>query len=318
LKCPPKKFEAGCLTQPFEAPTARIEIHHFVTTTVTDKQFLTGAKDVMPDKIAGELRLPSGTERVPAVILVHGSGGVGANVDLWAKELNGIGVAAFLVDCFTGRGITETITDQSRLGNLSMIIDAYRALELLSRHARIDASRIALMGFSKGGSVALYASLKRFRRMHGLDSVEFAAHIPFYAQCNTAYIGDEEVSDCPIRLFHGTADDYVSIEPCRKYVERLRRAGKDIQLTEYAGAHHAFDNPLYAPARFLPDAVTTSLCPREERTEGEIVNIETSRAFSWSDTCVRHGATVGYDLVAKAEAAKAVKAFLIATFKHCL
>ena len=123
--------------------------------------------------------------------------------------MNGIGVAAFLIDSFTGRGIIETITDPSRLANLSMIVDAFRALDLLSMHARIDASRIALMGFSRGGFVALYASLKRFRRMHGPDGVDFAAHIPFYAQCNTTYIGDEEVSDRPIRLFHGVVDDCV-------------------------------------------------------------------------------------------------------------
>jgi dienelactone hydrolase len=196
-----------------------------------------------------------------------------------------------------------------------MIMDAYRALELLSKHARIDASRIALMGFSKGGFVALYASLKRFQRMHGPDGVEFAAYIPFYAQCNTTYIGEEQVSDHAVRLFHGTADNYVSIEPCRKYVERLSRAGKDVQLTEYPGAHHAFDNPLYSPARFLPDAVTTSLCAREERTEGKIVNLETDRAFSWRDACVRRGATVSHDPVAATEATKAVKSFLIATFK---
>jgi dienelactone hydrolase len=310
-----KAVEAVSLSQTSEAPTARIEIHHFVTTTLTDKQFLTNAKDGMPARIAGELRLPLGTEQVPAVVLVHGSAGLGTNVDLWAKELNGIGVAAFLIDSFTGRGIVQTITDQSQLANLAMIMDAYRALELLSSHARIDASRIALMGFSRGGFVALYASLKRFQRMHGPDGVEFAAYLPFYAQCNTAYIGDEQVSDHSIRLFHGTADGYVSIEPCRRYVERLRRGGKDIQLTEYAGANHAFDNPLYSPPRFLPDAVTTSLCRREERAGGKIVNLETGRDFTWSDTCVSRGATVGYDPVATTEATKAVKAFLIGTFK---
>jgi dienelactone hydrolase len=298
-----------------EAPTARIEIHHFVTTTLTDRQFLTGVKDVMPTRIGGELRLPRGTERAPAVILIHGSAGLGANVDRWAKELNGMGVAAFLVDSFTGRGIVQTITDQSQLTNLTMIVDAYRALKLLSNHPRIDALRIVLMGFSRGGFVALYASLKRFQRIHGADGVEFAAYIPFYAQCNTAYIGDEQVSDRPIRVFHGAADDYVSTEPCRNYVERLRRAGKDIQFTEYAGAHHAFDNSLYAPARFLPDAVTTSLCRRQERSEGEIVNLETGRPFCWSDSCVRRGATVGYDPVATTEATKAVKGFLIGTFE---
>ena len=310
-----KSSSPGPAMPPTAAQAARIEIHSFETTTVTDKQFLTGAKEGISARIGGELRLPPCTVRVPAVMLVHGSAGAGANVDRWAQELNGIGLAAFLLDCFTGRGILETVTDQSRLGNLSMIVDAYRAFELLSKHPRIDASRIAVMGFSKGGSVALYASLQRFQRMHGPAGLEFAAYIPFYPQCNTAYLEDEQVSARPIRIFHGTADDYVSIEPCRRYVERLRRAGKDIQLTECFGAHHAFDNPLYSPARFLPDAVTTNQCSREERPGGEIVNLETGKAFGWRDACVRRGATVGHDPVSTTEATKAVKAFVVATFK---
>src|SRR6266446_5951853 len=186
---------AGPSLRPAAPQTARIEIHSFETVTLMDRQFLTGSKEGNQARIGGELRLPLGTSRVPAVTLVHGSAGVGANVDRWARELNGIGVAAFLLDCFTGRGIVETVTDQSRLGSLAMIVDAYRAFELLSKHPRIDASRIAVMGFSKGGSVALYASLQRFQRMHGPAGLEFAAYIPFYPQCNTAYLEDERVSD---------------------------------------------------------------------------------------------------------------------------
>jgi dienelactone hydrolase len=294
---------------------AKIEIHPIETVTLADKQFLTGSKDGIAARIAGELRLPPGTAVVPAVILVHGSDGIGANVDRWARELNGIGAAAFLLDSFTGRGITQTVTDQTQLGHLAMISDAYRSLDLLSKHSRIDSSRIAVMGFSKGGFVALYSSLKRFQRMHGPTSAEFAAYIPFYAPCNTVYIEDELVSDRPIRLFHGTADDYVSIEPCRKYVERLRRAGKDVQLTEYAGARHVFDNPTYSPPCPRPDALISSRCSREERPGGEIVNLETDQPFRWSDDCVRRGATLAYDPVATAAAMKAVTAFLISTFK---
>jgi dienelactone hydrolase len=295
--------------------TARIEIHSFETMTLTDKQFLTGSKDGIAARIGAELRLPPGTARLAAVALVHGSDGVGANIDRWAQELNGIGVAALLVDSFTGRGIAETVTNQSQLGHLAMIFDVYRALDLLSKQERIDRSRIAVLGFSKGGFVALYASLKRFQRIYGTSGIEFAAYIPFYAPCNTVYREDEQVSDQPIRLFHGAADDYVSVLPCRKYVERLRRAGKDVQLTEYTGAHHAFDNPAYSPALYRPDAVTTARCLREERPGGEIVNLETGQPFRWSDACVKRGATLAYDLLATNEAIRAVKAFLTATFK---
>jgi hypothetical protein len=38
------------------------------------------------------------------MVLVHGSSGIGINIDHWARELNKIGVASFLLDCFTACG----------------------------------------------------------------------------------------------------------------------------------------------------------------------------------------------------------------------
>ena len=150
-----------------------------------------------------------------------------------------------------------------------MIADAYRALALLSKHPGIDPSRIALMGFSKGGAVALAASLTRFQRMHSQPGVEFAAYIPFYAPCFITYIDDSQVSDRPIRLFHGSADDYVPVAPCREYVERLRALGKDIQLTEYPGVRHSFDNSSRPLVLELPNAQNPTRCRIEERPGGE-------------------------------------------------
>jgi dienelactone hydrolase len=168
-----------------------------------------------------------------------------------------------------------------------MIYDAYRALELLSKHLRIDPTRIGIMGFSRGGRAALYASLKRFQRMHGPAGVEFTAYLPFYALCNTTFIDDGEVSDRPIRLFHGSADDYVPVAPCRAYVERLRKAGKDVQLAEYPDAHHVFENPsLKAPLR-LPQAQTGRRCTWQEKPVGQIINSQTARPYSLEDPCIR-------------------------------
>jgi dienelactone hydrolase len=115
---------------------------------------------------------------------------------------------------------------------------------------------MAVMGFSKGLCGAL-CQLGSLRRTHGPVDVESAAYIPFYPSCCTKYIDDDQVSDRPIRLFHGTAGDYVCIEPCRNYVERLHRAAKDVQLTEYVGARYAFDNPLHTKPLSLPSAVIT-------------------------------------------------------------
>jgi dienelactone hydrolase len=303
-------FFSIVLTQITNADTARLEIYSIETLTLADQQFLLGAKDGTPARIGAELRLPPGTARIPAIVLIHGSGGVGANVDGWAQALNAIGIAAFILDTFTGRGISQTIIDQSQLSSFSMIVDAYKGLELLSRHPRIDPVRIAVMGFSKGGFAALYASMKRFQRLWSAPGIEFAAYISFYARCDVPLLEDENISDCPIRIFHGSADDYVPVEPTRRYADRLKRAGKDVQLTVYEGARHAFDNPLYPSVLSLPDAILTTNCRREEKQPGTIINLDTGKTFTWKDACVTRGATVGFDRRAREQAMKTVSDFL--------
>jgi hypothetical protein len=73
---------------------ARAEVRPIETLNVSDQQFLTGDRNGKPVIIAGELRLPQGAAgRLPAVILMHGSGGPGAREELWAKIFNEMGIA---------------------------------------------------------------------------------------------------------------------------------------------------------------------------------------------------------------------------------
>jgi len=298
----------------------RPEIHPVETVTLTGRQFLLGEKTGKPTALAGVLRVPvSGTGRRPAIVLLHGSAGVAESTERWARELTSIGAATFLLDCFSGRGITSSAADQSQLDALAMMVDAYRVLGILARDPRLDPERIAAMGFSKGAVAAVYSSSQRFRKAYGPSNAEFAAHIGLYTPCYITYRDDECVTGKPIRLFHGTADDYVPVGPCRAYVERLRKREVDISLTEYPGAHHTYDNfrlPNDGTPVHRELAQTLRDCQLAEGDDGVIYNVKTGRPFDIrTDTCVERGPHVGYDAVAAAATLEAVKAFLRATFR---
>jgi dienelactone hydrolase len=184
----------------------------------------------------------------------------------------------------------------------------------LARRPDLDPTRIAVMGFSKGGQAALYASLMRFQRMHAPAGLEFAAYLAFYPPCWITFRDDEEVSDRPIRLLHGTADDWTPIAPCQEYVTRLQRRGKDVQLIVYPGAPHGFDMPW--PRQCFAAYQGLGTCRLEERRAGEIVSRETGRPWRPTDAGTTEGVTAGADPQAYAEAVKAVTAFLTDTFKR--
>jgi dienelactone hydrolase len=179
------------------------------------------------------LRIPRpGTDKLPAVILMHTSSGIATHLDQWAKELNSIGVAVFLLDSGSGRGMVNFTTDPPSLIYLQLMVDAFRALDMLAKHPRIDPNRIAVMGFSMGALPAVYSSSVRFWKAYGSANVQFAAHIGVYGSCSTVLRDEDKVTGKPIRLFKGTLDDFGLIEPCREYVSRLKQAGADVVMAE--------------------------------------------------------------------------------------
>lgn len=296
---------------------ARIELHSIPSLTLSDEQFLKGdSAAAKPVVVSAELRIAQGSGRLPVVVLIHSSSGMMANIDFWTRELNEMGVSTFALDGFTGRGLTDVNSDQASLGRLNLILDVYRMLDVLSKHPRVDASRIVLMGFSRGGQGTLYASMNRFQKMWNRSGIGFAAYIPFYPDCMTTYRGDTDVADRPIRIFGGGADDYNPVATCKAYVERLRVAGRDVALTEYPNAPHAFDNSLRGPTRVvMKNAQTVRRCRIREDEAGRLLNAATDRPFTYQDECVERDPHVGYDAAATEAARQSVRAFLRALFK---
>jgi dienelactone hydrolase len=286
----------------------RTELYQIPTLTLSDQQFLTGNAAGIPVTIVGQLRIAQGSGRLPVVVLQHASSGYDARIDVWSRELNELGISTFALDGFTARGLTDINDNQALLGRTNLILDIYRALDVLVTHPRVDPARIALMGFSRGAQATLYASLKRFHQLWNKSGVEFAAYVPFYPDCMTTFLTDTDVADRPIRIFGGTQDDYNPIAACKAYVERLRAAGRDVEVTEYPNASHSFDNPLGAqPAKVQPTFESVRNCKIREDTDGLLINTDTRQPFSYKDACVVHGPHTGYDPVATQEAKRAVK-----------
>jgi dienelactone hydrolase len=235
---------ASAVEAPPKNIAARVEAIPIQTLTISDQQFLQGDAYGRPTTIAGALRIAQGPGRLPVVIFVTGSGGFNANIDVWDRQFLEMGISTFAMDSFAGRGITSVVQDQSQLGRLNAILDVYRSIAVLAAHPRVDPNRIVVMGFSRGGQVALYSSVKRFQKLWNTAGVEPAAYVALYPQCATTFIADTEVSDHPIRIFHGIPDDYNEIVPCRRYFERLKKSANDVRMTEFPDTVHAFDFPL--------------------------------------------------------------------------
>lgn len=296
---------------------ARVELYPIPSLTLSDQQFLSGDANGKPVTVAGEFRIAQGAGRLPVVVLMHGSSGVGANIEPWTRQFNSMGISTFVIDGFSGRGLTVVGPNQALLGRLNLIIDIYRSLEILAKHPRVDPDRIVLMGFSRGGQAALYASLDRFNRLWNKSGLQFAGYIPFYPDCSTTYLGDTEVAARPIRIFHGTPDDYNPVASCKAYAARLQEAKRDVLLTEYPDSQHAFDLGLLGVSSMVvsANAQTARNCHISEGDGGVLMNADTRAPFTYKDACIELNPHVGGNPATAEAARKAVSDFLQALFR---
>ncbi len=279
--------------------------------------------------IVGHLFLPPGTDKVPAVVLVHGSGGVyNALLDYWPKAFNAAGVAVFTLDMFGPRGVQSTAEDQSQVPFAADVADAFAALKVLATHPRIDARRIAAMGFSRGGTAVLRADIEKVIAAQKLpDGLRFAAVIPTYAGgCAGIFrvvVKPGTFSKAPMLFLHGDADDYTPIAPCQDYADKIAKAGTPVEFVVLEGAQHKFDSDDLKRYYLRGATKTKADCPIEadfdtgailDRTNGNRLQGEAFTAMVKS--CTTTGANVEGSNRARDKAAQAATAFLKKVFAN--
>ena len=226
-----------------------------------------------PVTLTAELYMPKGPGPFPALVLLHGCGGIGPVIIAWAEWLRAEGYAALVLDSFGGRGIRRLCADTSPLRGQRRAPDVHAAAAYLATLPVIDRNRIGAIGWSHGGWTVLWAGNTDEQSPH----VKLRALVAFYPVCAdvAAYGGAT-----PLLMLLGELDEWTSPEPCRLVALGARRAGRDVVDVLYPGAHHGFD------AAHLP------------------------RPIRVADARGGRGATVAYNPSAHADAERRVREFL--------
>jgi len=183
--------------------------------------------------LTGRLQKPVGNGPFPAVVLLHGCGGVQPKRDhIWAERLVSWGYVTLQVDSFQPRGITSVCTMGGRASADMLdrrVTDAYDAQHYLTGLPFVDSKRIAVMGWSNGGATTLNS-------LYSKRDDPFHAAVAMYPSCRRS-LGD---LNAPLLILIGEKDDWTPAERC----VAMMPSGKstfEVALQIYPGAYHAYD-----------------------------------------------------------------------------
>ncbi|MFW5681088.1 MAG: dienelactone hydrolase family protein [Pseudomonadota bacterium] len=219
----------------------------------------------------GRLFLPMEREGpVPAVVLLHGAGGVMAARELtYARQFAAMGWAALVVDVFGSR-VEPGTRFVERLLNVTeamFLADAFAALDYLAAHPAIDGNRVALVGFSYGGMAATYAVHEQVARTFAPAGRRFAAHVAFYAPC-IARFDAVMTTGAPFAMLYGTGDAIVDPRRCAEVVADVRSGGSPVLVEILEGAAHQWDARPRGIGRHAPRGLAQ--CDFTVRPDGSV------------------------------------------------
>jgi dienelactone hydrolase len=175
--------------------------------------------------------LPSAPGRYPAVLALYGSGGLREGwADQPSRLLAAQGYSVFIVHYFDRTGTVWADRDTTRTNFPVWMGTIGDAITFATRHTSVDASRIALLGFSLGAYLALsVASLEP--RVKAV--VEFFGGVPEELHGFTRMP--------PVLILHGEQDRIVPVSEATQLQTLLERNGIPYEMKLYPGAGHGFN-----------------------------------------------------------------------------
>ncbi|MFO1312542.1 MAG: dienelactone hydrolase family protein [Burkholderiales bacterium] len=200
---------------------------------------------------------------VPLVIAAHGCGGMYSDRPdrrdqlsersiAWTGMFLADGYAVLWPDSFNSRGrrsVCLVKRGEPSITPVTRRLDILGALAFAQAQPGIDRKRIALVGWSHGGSTTLAAVNGRDARIARFLAAApapspFVAAVAFYPGCVVSLRkGGDWMPSVPLRIDTGELDDWTPSTKCVELGEDARKRGADMKVTVYPGAYHGFDAP---------------------------------------------------------------------------
>ena len=201
--------------------------------------------------------------RVPLIIAAHGCGGMYSEHPArrdqlsersiaWTDLLLADGYAVLWPDSFNSRGrraVCLLKRGEPSISPFTRRLDILGALAFAAAQPGVDRKRIALLGWSHGGSTTLAAVNGKDPRIAkffaGAEAPSpFVAAVAFYPGCaGSLRRGDGWLPSTPLRVHTGELDDWTPSPPCVALGDAARPRGADMTVIVYPGAFHGFDAP---------------------------------------------------------------------------
>lgn len=179
------------------------------------------------------------TDKRPGVMVVHEWWGLNDYAKKRAEMLAELGYVAFAADMYGDGKVTDK-PEQAKewMTEVTSDVEAWRAtanagLEQLKKSDKVDASKLAAIGYCFGGGTILQMAY---------GGTDIKGVVSFHGSLPSAPEGADIKTK--ILAYHGNADAMVPTATVNKFTEALEKTGADWQLVAFgSGVRHGFTNP---------------------------------------------------------------------------
>lgn len=180
------------------------------------------------------------TGKRPGVLVIHEWWGLNEHARNSARKLAEAGYVALALDMYGGGKVADHPDQAGKFSgevrkNLALMKSRFDAgMKLLRKQSRVDAGRLAAIGYCFGGSVVLEMARA------GEDLRGVASFHGGLATDNPARDGKVKAR---VLVMNGAEDPVVPAEQIAAFKKEMESAKVDYKFVNYPGAKHAFTNP---------------------------------------------------------------------------